>query len=84
MAGKTKVSVTIAKELLAEVDRVSKDRTRSAVFEDALSSWVRRRRVEALHDDFEKYYRGMSEAERREDAEWARLGGRAIATWDDE
>jgi hypothetical protein len=48
--------------------------SRSAVFEQALASWVRQRRQRELDHAIEHYYRSLSLAERAEDDRWAALG----------
>jgi metal-responsive CopG/Arc/MetJ family transcriptional regulator len=75
---KTKISVTVDSVLVEEIDRVSTDVSRSEVVEMALASWLRNRRSESLERAVEEYYRGLTEAERTEDSEWATLSGRAV------
>jgi len=75
MRGKAKVSVTVDRRLLREVDRLAGNRmTRSQVFEQSLAAWVRRRGQAELDDAIERYYRSMSAVERGEDDAWASLG----------
>jgi metal-responsive CopG/Arc/MetJ family transcriptional regulator len=83
MQVKTKVSVTVAAGLLREVDRIAGKRGRSAVFEEALSSWLRRRRQAELDRAIESYYRSLSDAEHSEDDQWARIGEETVRrNWD--
>ena len=82
MEAKTKVSVTVQSELLREVDRAAGGRSRSAVFEEAVASWVRCQRKVDLDRAIEVYYRSLDKDERVEDAEWARLADESIkAGW---
>ena len=74
MQAKRKVSVTVQAELLDELDRVTKGSNRSAVFEEALESWLRARRQRVLDRSIEAYYVSLGEAEQLEDAAWASLG----------
>jgi metal-responsive CopG/Arc/MetJ family transcriptional regulator len=84
MPGKTKVSVSVEASLLKEVDRVAGKMSRSAVFEQALASWVRQRRQRELDHAIEHYYRSLSLAERAEDDRWAALGDdTATRGWDE-
>ncbi len=75
---KAKVSVTVEDSLLRQVDRVARGASRSEVFEDALTSWLRNRRRERLEEEIELYYRSLSDAEREEDSAWAELSGRFL------
>jgi len=78
MAAKAKVSVTVDRTLLREVDRLAGEMTRSEVFEHALTAWVRRRGQAELDRAIERYYRSLTAAERREHDEWASLGDEAV------
>ncbi len=74
MGVKVKVSVTIDRRLLGEAERLAGTRSRSEVFERALGAWVHGQARAALDDAVEAYYRARSEAERREDEQWATIG----------
>jgi len=74
MRAKQKVSVTVHGDLLHQVDRLAGEMNRSAVFEQALASWLRQRRQVQLDDAIEAYYRGQTDVERAEDERWASLG----------
>ena len=78
MAAKAKVSVTVDRTLLREVDRLAGRMTRSEVFEHALTAWVRRRGQAELDRAIERYYLSLTAAERRENDEWASLGDEAV------
>ena len=78
MGAKVKVSVTIERDLLKEVERLSEHKSRSEVFERALSAWVLNQARVALDDAIESYYRSHDEDEREEDERWANLGDDAI------
>jgi hypothetical protein len=45
--------------------------SRSEVFEEALTTWLRSRRREKLEEELEFYYRSLDAAEREEDSAWA-------------
>src|SRR5207249_7566050 len=76
-AAKTKVSVTVDRTLLREVDRLAGSMTRSQAFERAIAAWVRQRGQAELDRAIERYYRSLSAAQRREDDEGASLGAGA-------
>ena len=78
MQVKRKVSITVQADLLEEVDRVAGKLSRSAVFEQALVSWLRRHRQANLDQAIEHYYRSLTEADSSEDAEWAALGDETV------
>jgi hypothetical protein len=83
-AAKTKVSVTVDRTLLREVDRLAGAMTRSQAFERALAAWVRRGGQAELDRAIEHYYRSLGTAERREQDEWASLGDEAARrAWDE-
>lgn len=73
MAAKVKVSVTIERRLLREVERLSGDATRSEIFERALTAWVRARARVALDQAIEAYYLGRGGPEQHEDEDWSTL-----------
>jgi len=84
MGKKVKVSVTIERDLLRKVERLSEHKSRSEVFEHALSAWVRQRARVALHQATEAYYLARSAEEREEDQRWAGVGDEAIRkSWRD-
>ena len=78
MRAKKKISVTVQIELLDEVECIAGTLSRSAVFEQALASWLRQQRKTKLDLEIERYYRSLTEEERSEDAAWAALGDEAI------
>ncbi len=84
MRGKTKVSVSVHTELLREVDRLAGEMSRSAIFEQALTRWLRWHRQARLDRAIEEYYRSLTAAEQVEDAAWAGLGDEAVRrNWDE-
>ena len=78
MRAKKKISVTVQLELLEEVDRIAGTLSRSAVFEQALASWLRQQRKNKLDLEIEHYYKSMTDEEHAGDAEWATLGDESI------
>jgi len=81
-APKAKISVTVAADLVDAVDRgVQRNEfvSRSAAVEAALIRWARLARRRERDREIETYYLGQSDAERAEDAAWAKLAGSAFA-----
>ena len=78
MQTKRKVSVTVPEDLLEEVDRLAGALSRSAIFEQALVSWLRQRRQADLDHAIERYYHSLNQDERAEDAAWAALGDETV------
>lgn len=78
MQTKRKVSVTVPEAILEEVDRLAGDLSRSAIFEQALVSWLRQHRQAALDLAIERYYRSLSQEEHAEDAAWTALGDETV------
>lgn len=83
MQAKAKVSVTVDRALLREVERLAGRMSRSEVFERALAAWVRRRGQVELDRAIERYYRAQSASDRTEDETWASLGDDTARGWDD-
>jgi len=75
---KTKISVTVEESLIRECDRQARGASRSEVVGRALSGWLRDRRRRTLEEETEKYYRSLSDEERREDASWADQAGSSL------
>ena len=79
---KTKISVTVDSSLVKKVDRLALGATRSEIVEKALEQWLRGARRQALEDEIERYYAGLSSVDQAEDEEWAKLSSDAMSeTW---
>jgi metal-responsive CopG/Arc/MetJ family transcriptional regulator len=79
---KTKISVTVDTALVERLDHLEIDATRSEIVEMALAQWLRDARRQALEEEIEKYYTGLTERDKEEDAEWAGLASSALGeTW---
>lgn len=74
MQGKTKVSVSVDTRLLREAQRVAGTTNRSAIFDQALSHWLRERRQAQLERAVEEYYLSLKAADQSEDDMWAEAG----------
>ena len=86
MAQKSKVSLTLDREILEALDQEAEARgtaNRSEMVETILRSWVRVNKKAKLDQAIADYYRGMSSAEAAEDARWAELGLETVSRqWD--
>jgi len=81
-ATKTKLSVTLSRELLAEVDREvvrHPGSSRSGVIESWLRIGSRVNEEQRLHQDTIAYYEARSREERLEDEEWATFASDELA-----
>jgi metal-responsive CopG/Arc/MetJ family transcriptional regulator len=79
---KARVSVTVDRVLLRRCERVARGASRSQVFEQALSRWLRDSRQKTLEEDVERYYSALGEADVAEDSAWAGLASRVLGeTW---
>jgi metal-responsive CopG/Arc/MetJ family transcriptional regulator len=71
-------SRVLDESLLRKCDRLAGEASRSEVFEQALSRWVRDRHQRSLEADIERYYSSLSTSEQTEDSEWAGLAPRLL------
>jgi metal-responsive CopG/Arc/MetJ family transcriptional regulator len=79
---KTKISVTVDSSLMKKVDRMASRTTRSEIVEKALERWLREARRQALENEIERYYAGLSSADQAEDEEWAMVSSDTMSeTW---
>jgi hypothetical protein len=71
-ARKVKISISIDASLLANVDRYAAANrvTRSAALERWLGQVSHRERLNRLEEETAAYYDSLTEADRRDDAEW--------------
>jgi Arc/MetJ-type ribon-helix-helix transcriptional regulator len=77
VASKSRLSVTVAKDVLDDIERSLRTggfRSRSAVVEAALRTWAARERDAQIH----AYYDNLTSEERAEDLQWAELGYEAM------
>jgi len=81
-ARKARVTMTIAPETVAALDRAVKTRglpSRSKALEVALNHWLSEHKRQQIERDIEEYYRSRGAREKREDREWARFSSRQAA-----
>jgi hypothetical protein len=83
-ARKVKISISIDAALLANVDRYAAANhvTRSAAFERWLAQVSHRERLNRLEEETAIYYDSLTEADKRDDAEWAAFASRAAKKLD--
>lgn len=84
-AKKAKVSVSIASDLLAEIDAFAERSgigNRSNVIELWLRRAARQQVADRLAEQTVAYYTGLTEEEARDDAEWAAASGDELAQLD--
>ncbi len=77
MGAEAKLSVTVERDLVREVDELAGARTRSSIVEEALRRWTEEARRAALEAETRAYSEGLTEEDRSEDPEWAELGARS-------
>jgi Arc/MetJ-type ribon-helix-helix transcriptional regulator len=78
MQGRTKISVSLPRDLVDLIDRgvrAHRFPSRSAAIEEALRRAERSQRDAAI----EEYYGGRTDEERREERAWGELGAEALA-----
>jgi len=84
---KVKVSLTLDRSLVAEIDRRARQAprpNRSQIVEQALRAWVRASKRDGFDDEIEAYYRALRREEVAEDSAWAELGDETVRTsWDE-
>ncbi len=83
---KTKLTVTISGDLVNEIDEIAKGKgtPRSQVMEEMLRDSLQEFKKRAIEKDIEAYYLSLSEKEKKEDREWARVATEsAKRTWND-
>ena len=83
-ARKVKISISIDAALLANVDRYAAANhvTRSAALERWLGQVSHKERLNRLEEETAAYYDSLTEAERREDVEWADFASKAAKKLD--
>jgi metal-responsive CopG/Arc/MetJ family transcriptional regulator len=81
---KVKISISIDAALLATVDRYAAANhvTRSAALERWLAQVSHRERLNRLEEETAAYYDSLTEADRRDDAEWAEFASKAAKKLD--
>jgi len=73
---KSKITVTLSAELVRELDILtgaSIALSRSELVEEAVQTWLQAHAQKVLEEQTEAYYRSLTDAELKEDQEWANI-----------
>jgi len=83
---KTKMTVTISGDVAGEIDKIARKKKspRSQVMEEMLRDSLLKSKKRAIEQDIEAYYLSLTEEEKKEDKDWAKIAAEsAKRTWDD-
>ena len=83
---KAKMTITISGDVASAIDKIArKEKTpRSQIMEKMLRDSILRLRKRTIEKDIETYYLSLTEKEKKEDSEWARIAEEsAKRTWND-
>lgn len=83
---KAKLTVTISGDVVNEIDEIAKEKgtPRSQIMEEMLRDGLLKSKKGAIEKDIEAYYLSLTEKEKKEDREWARIAEEsAKRTWND-
>ncbi len=83
---KTKITVTISSDVASEIDKIARQKKspRSQVMEEMLRDGLLKSKKRAIEKDIETYYMSLTEKEKKEDREWAKVAEEsAKRTWND-
>ena len=83
---KTKMTVTISGDVASEIDKIARKKKspRSQVMEAMLRDSLLKSKKRAIEQDIEAYYLSLTEEEKKEDKDWAKIAAEsAKRTWDD-
>jgi len=83
---KAKLTITISNDVSIEIDKIARKKgtPRSQVMEEILRDWLSRSKKEAIEKDIKAYYLSLTEEEKKENREWARITSEsAKRMWND-
>ena len=83
---KAKLTVTISCDVVNKIDEIVKEKgtPRSQVMEEMLRDWLLKSKKKEIEKDIEAYYLSLTEKEKKEDREWARIATESTKrTWND-
>ncbi|HLA49820.1 MAG TPA: ribbon-helix-helix protein, CopG family [Thermodesulfovibrionia bacterium] len=83
---KAKLTVTISGDVVNKIDEIVKEKgtPRSQVMEEMLRDWLLKSKKREIEKDIEAYYLSLTEKEKKEDREWARIATESTKrTWND-
>lgn len=83
---KSRLTVTISGDLVNELDEIStkKGIPRSQLMEEMLRDGLLKSKKSAVENEIKSYYLSLTESEKEEDREWAKIAeASAKRTWND-
>ena len=83
---KTKMTITISGDVASEIDKIARKKKspRSQVMEEMLRDGLLKSKKRAIEKDIEAYYLSLTEKEKKEDKDWAKIAAEsAKRAWDD-
>ena len=83
---KAKLTVTISGDVVNKIDEIVKEKgtSRSQIMEGMLRDWLLKSKKREIEKDIEAYYLSLTEKEKKEDREWAKIAVESIKrTWND-
>jgi len=75
-SAKVKITTSLDSKLVKEIDEYvkgSKARSRSQLVENILRDWHREQKVREVENQIEQYYLSLSNDEKNEDRQWAKI-----------
>ena len=75
-SARVKITTSLDPELVKEIDEYvkgSKARSRSQLVENILRDWHREQKVREVENQIEQYYLSLSNDEKNEDRQWAKI-----------
>ncbi len=75
-SARVKITTSLDPELVKEIDEYvkgSKARSRSQLVENILRDWHREQKVRKVENQIEQYYLSLSNDEKDEDRQWAKI-----------
>ncbi len=83
---KTKMTITISGDVASEIDKIARKKKspRSQVMEEMLRDGLLKSKKRAIEKEIEAYYLSLTEKEKKEDKDWAKIAAEsAKRAWDD-
>jgi len=77
---KSKITVTLSNDVVRQIDKLldsPEPTSRSRLVEEAVRQWLHDQSKKELERQTEEYYLSLSERERNEDRQWAKIAARS-------
>ena len=77
---KSKITVTLSNDVVRQIDKLldsPEPTSRSRLVEEAVRQWLHDQSQKELERQTEEYYLSLSERERNEDRQWAKIAARS-------